>query len=235
MFFEVRNLSVHYDKIEALKGVSLDSEEGLVVAIMGANGAGKSTILKTIFGLKRPSSGEVWFKDGRIDGKSPRQVARLAIGYVPEGKRLFLQMSVLENLLMGAYMRNDRREIEADLEHIYGRFPILKERRSQIAGSLSGGEQQMLAMGRALMARPRLLLMDEPTLGLAPIMVEGIARVIRDINQAGVTIILVEQNARLALSVAHKGYVLERGSVVLQGTSEELIHSEHIKKAYLGG
>jgi branched-chain amino acid transport system ATP-binding protein len=235
MFFELKSLFVHYEKIEALKGVSLVSEEGLVIAIMGANGAGKSTILKAIFGLKRPSGGEVWFRNQRIDGKSPRQIARLGIGYVPEGKRLFLQMTVLENLLMGAYLRKDKREVNEDIDHVYERFPILKQRRYQLSRNLSGGEQQMLATGRALMARPRLLLMDEPTLGLSPIMVQEIARIIRDINKEGVSIILVEQNARLALSVAHKGYVLETGSIVLQGSSQELAHSEHIKRAYLGG
>ena len=235
MFFEVRNLHVHYDKVEALKGISLESSEGLVIAVMGANGAGKTTTLKTISGLKRPTSGEIWFQDQRVDDKSPRQIVRLGISHVPEGKRLFLQMTILENLLMGAYSRNDKREVNRDLDRIYEHFPILKERQSQVAGSLSGGEQQMLAIGRALMARPRLLLMDEPTIGLSPIMVHEIAKIIRDINQEGVSIILVEQNTRLALGLTQRGYVLETGSIVLQGDSQELAHSEYVKKAYLGG
>jgi len=235
MFFEVRNLHVHYDKIEALKGISLDSLEGLITAILGANGAGKSTTLKTISGLKRPTSGEIWFQGQRIDDKSPRHIVKLGISHVPEGKRLFGQMTVLENLLTGAYTRKDKKGVKRDLERVYESFPILKKRQSQVAGSLSGGEQQMLAIGRALMCKPKLLLMDEPTLGLAPIMVQEIAKIIADINQEGVSIILVEQNARLALSLAHKGYVLETGSIVLQGNSQELAHSEYVKKAYLGG
>lgn len=235
MFFEVRNLHVHYDKIEALKGISLDSLEGLITAILGANGAGKSTTLKTISGLKRPTSGEIWFQGQRIDDKSPRHIVKLGISHVPEGKRLFGQMTVLENLLTGAYTRKDKKGVKRDLERVYESFPILKKRQSQVAGSLSGGEQQMLAIGRALMCKPKLLLMDEPTLGLAPIMVQEITKIIADINQEGVSIILVEQNARLALSLAHKGYVLETGSIVLQGNSQELAHSEYVKKAYLGG
>ena len=235
MFFEVRNLHVHYDKIEALKGISLDSLEGLITAILGANGAGKSTALKTISGLKRPTSGEIWFQGQRIDDKSPRHIVRLGISHVPEGKRLFGQMTVLENLLTGAYTRKDKKGVKRDLERVYESFPILKERQSQAAGSLSGGEQQMLAIGRALMCKPKLLLMDEPTLGLAPIMVQEIAKIIADINQEGVSIILVEQNARLALSLAHKGYVLETGSIVLQGDSQELACSGYVKRAYLGG
>lgn len=235
MFFEVRDLHVHYDKVEAVRGVSLESFEGLIIAIMGANGAGKTTTLKTVSGLKRPTSGEIWFRDKRIDDKSPQQIVRLGISHVPEGKRLFLQMTIRENLLMGAYLRNDKRQVNKDLDHVYEHFPALRERQSQLAGSLSGGEQQMLATGRALMAKPKLLLMDEPTLGLAPIMVQEIAKIIRDINQEGVSIVLVEQNARLALGLAHKGYVLETGNIVLEGDSHELANSEYIKKAYLGG
>ncbi len=235
MFFEVRNLHVHYDKIEAVKGISLDSPEGLITAILGANGAGKSTTLKTISALKHPTSGEIWFQGQRIDDKSPRHIVKLGISHVPEGKKLFGQMTVRENLLTGAHIRKDKKGIKRDLERVHESFPILKKRQSQAAGSLSGGEQQMLAIGRALMSKPKLLLMDEPTLGLAPIMVQEIARIIADINQEGISIILVEQNARLALSLAHKGYVLETGRVVLQGDSQELASSEYVKKAYLGG
>ena len=235
MFLEVRDLSVHYNKVEAIKGVSLELSQGQIVAILGANGAGKSTILRAISGVKIPTSGEIWFQGQRIDGKAPREIVKLGISHVPEGKRLFLEMSVEENLLMGAYLRRDRKEVNRSLGRVFEYFPILKERQSQTAGCLSGGEQQMLATARALMSNPQLLLMDEPSLGLSPIMVQEIAKITSAINQGGVSIVLVEQNARLALRLAHKGYVLETGNIVLQGDSGELQGSEYVKKSYLGG
>jgi len=234
MFFAIHNLIAHYQKAEVLKGISLELVEGQVIAILGANGAGKTTTLKVISGLKRPTAGEVWFCGQRIEGKSPGGIVKLGISQVPEGRKIFPQMSVMENLLMGAYLRRGE-EVNRDVEHIYEYFPILKQRQGQLGGSLSGGEQQMLAIGRALMSKPKLLLMDEPTLGLSPIIVQQIAQIIRDINQEGVSIILVEQNAHLALRLAHWGYVLELGSIVVQGSSQELGESEYVKRAYLGG
>jgi len=231
----VRDLRVHYGKAEALKGISIEIDEGEIVTLVGANGAGKTTTLKTISGLKKPTSGSIWFQGQRIDGLPPHQVARLGIAHIPEGRRVLAPMTVLENLEMGAYLRRDRREIGKQLENVYRHFPVLREKAKQRAGSLSGGEQQMLAIARALMGQPKLLLMDEPSLGLSPILVDEVANIIRDINQAGVSIILVEQNAQMALSLANRAYVLEVGEVILSGQARELINDERVKKAYLAG
>ncbi|HSD35815.1 MAG TPA: ABC transporter ATP-binding protein [Alphaproteobacteria bacterium] len=234
MLFRLSDLTVHYQKVAALKGVSLALEDGDIVTLIGANGAGKSTTLRAISGLVRPSAGEIWFDGRRIDRLKPEQIVALGIAHVPEGRRVFPDLTVLENLNTGAYLRRDREAVAADLEKVFHHFPRLKERRRQLARTLSGGEQQMLAMGRALMARPRLLLLDEPSLGLSPVMVQEIARIILDINKGGVPVILVEQNAELALRLARYGYVLETGSVALQGESRSLHENEHVRRAYLG-
>jgi branched-chain amino acid transport system ATP-binding protein len=235
MLLKVKSLQVHYDRVEALKSLSLELGEGMIVALIGANGAGKSTTLKAISGLVRLSSGEIWFQDKRIDKMVPYEIARLGIAHVPEGKRLFPAMSVSENLDMGAYIIKDKIKAAKALETIYEHFPILKERRAQLAGSLSGGQQQMLATARALMSDPHILLMDEPSLGLSPVFVQKVKGIIEDINRKGVSIVLVEQNARMALRLAHKAYVLEVGKVVLEGDARKLSDDEHVKKAYLGG
>ena len=210
-------------------------ENGAIVTLIGANGAGKSTALRAISGLIAISSGEILFREKKIHGLSPQEIVRSGIAHVPEGRRVFPYMTVKENLKLGAFRRKDKEGIRNDLEGVFEHFPVLQDRRSQRAGSLSGGEQQMLAIGRALMSQPLLLLLDEPSLGLAPLMVKEVGRIIREINQKNVGIILVEQNAQMALRLAHKGYVLETGSVVLQGEASELIDNEHVKKAYLGG
>ena len=235
MFLEVRGIWVHYEKVAALQGVSLELDKGEIVCLLGANGAGKTTTLRTISGLKRPSKGEVWYEGQRIDNLRSQEIVRRGIAQVPEGRRIFPHMSVMDNLVMGAYLRKDKTETSRDLEGIFEHFPILKDRRKQLGGSLSGGEQQMLAAARALMTKPRLLLMDEPTLGLSPIMVEEVARIVTDINQIGVSIILVEQNARVALRLAHRAYVLETGRVALSGNAQELANNDHVQRAYLGG
>ncbi|MDH5696306.1 MAG: ABC transporter ATP-binding protein [Dehalococcoidia bacterium] len=235
MLFEIKDLRIHYEGAEALKGISLDVEEGEIVTLIGSNGAGKTTTLRAISGLKSPTAGEIWFEGRRIDQMSPQDVVRLGIIHVPQGRELFPYMSVLENLKLGAFLRRDRGKIKKDLENLLEYFPRLKERSQQQAGTLSGGEQQMLAIACALMGNSRLLLLDEPSSGLSPIMVREIGKIIADINQRGTSILLVEQNARLALRLAHRGYVLETGSIVLQGEAEELLRSEHVKKAYLGG
>ena len=234
MLLEIKDLRVHYGRAEALKGISVNIEEGTIVALIGANGAGKTTTLRTISGLKRPTSGEIWFQGKRIDRMPAHHIVKLGIGHIPEGRGVFAPMTVLDNLLMGAYKRKDRDQIDRDLDSIYQHFPILKERGKQKAGSLSGGEQQMLAVGRALMTNPKLLLMDEPSMGLSPILVAGVGNIIQDINKVGITIILVEQNARMALELANKAYVLEVGSVTLKGEAKELANDERVKKAYLG-
>jgi len=235
MLLNVRDLVVHIGRIEALRGASLEVVEGTIVALLGANGAGKSTTLKTISGLLRPLSGEVLFQGEPIHRSTPREVVALGIVQVPEGRKLFPRMSVLENLEVGAYLRSDSRAaLQQDLERIFEHFPVLRERRRQEAGSMSGGEQQMLAIGRGLMARPKLILLDEPSLGLAPLMVEEIAKIIGEINHSGVTILLVEQNAEMALSIAHHGFVLETGRITLHGSASELLSSETIRLAYLG-
>ena len=236
MLLKIKNLGVHYDQVEVLKAISIDVERATIATILGANGAGKTTTLKTISGLKKPSSGEIWFDGSRIDGLMPQEVVQKGISQIMEGRHVFPKMSVMENLQMGAFLRKDKSGIKQDLDRIFLHFPILKTRLKQIGRSLSGGEQQMLATARALMSQPKLLLMDEPTLGLAPLMVSEIARIVRDINTGGVTILLVEQNVRVALSLCHKGYVLETGAVVISGSRSELIqNSEYGKKAYLGG
>ena len=235
MLLEIKDLRVHYGTGEALRGISLNIDEGAVVSIVGANGAGKTTILRTISGLKKPTAGEIWFQGKRIDGIPAHNIVKLGIAQVPEGKMLFAPMTVLDNLKIGAYLRKDKDMIARDLDNIYQHFPILKERRGQLAGSLSGGQQQMLAIARALMASPRLLLMDEPSTGLSPLLVTEVGNIIRDINQGGISIILVEQNARMAFKLAKRAYILEVGSIVLEGSTEELANSELVKKAYLGG
>ncbi len=234
-WFQVQNLRVFYERVEALKGITIGMENGAIVTLIGANGAGKSTALRAISGLIAISSGEILLGEKKIHGLSPQEIVRSGIAHVPEGRRVFPYMTVKENLKLGAFRRKDKEGIRNDLEGVFEHFPVLRDRRSQRAGSLSGGEQQMLAIGRALMSQPLLLLLDEPSLGLAPLMVKEVGRIIREINQKNVGIILVEQNARMALRLAHKGYVLETGSVVLQGEASELIDNEHVKKAYLGG
>jgi len=234
-WFQVQNLRVFYERVEALKGITIGMENGAIVTLIGANGAGKSTALRAISGLIAISSGEILFREKKIHGLSPQEIVRSGIAHVPEGRRVFPYMTVKENLKLGAFRRKDKEGIRNDLEGVFEHFPVLRDRRSQSAGSLSGGEQQMLAIGRALMSQPLLLLLDEPSLGLAPLMVKEVGRIIREINQKNVGIILVEQNAQMALRLAHKGYVLETGSVVLQGEASELIDNEHVKKAYLGG
>lgn len=232
---KVKDIDVYYGAIHALKTVSINVEQGSIVTLIGANGAGKTTTLKTISGLLRPKSGSVLFKDQDITKIPPEKIVALGLSQVPEGRRVFSTMSVLENLEMGAYLRSDKKGIQQDLENIFTRFPRLKERRKQLAGTLSGGEQQMLAIGRALMARPDLLLMDEPSMGLAPLLVKEIFEIIKDINDKGTTILLVEQNAHMALSIAHKAYVIETGQIVLEGSARDLMNSVQVKKAYLGG
>ncbi|MFC1823611.1 ABC transporter ATP-binding protein [Thermodesulfobacteriota bacterium] len=235
MLFEGKDVRVHYARVEALKGVTLRLDQGMIVSLIGANGAGKSTILKAISGLIKLTSGELLFLGKRIDVMSAYKIARLGIAHVPEGKRLFPSMSVSDNLEMGAYLINDRKILADAYERIYGYFPVLKAKSQHLAGSLSGGEQQMLATGRALMTAPKLLLMDEPSLGLSPILVKTVANIIREINEDGVSIFLVEQNARMALKLAHCAYVLEVGSIALKGDAKDLINNEMVKKAYLGG
>ena len=232
---DVKNVRVHYEKVEAVKGISLGIEEGTVISLIGANGAGKTTILRAISGLKRLTSGEIWFRGKRIDGMPPHAIVKLGIAHVPEGRKVFGLMTVRDNLAVGGFLQKDKGEIKRDFEMIFQHFPILKAREKQLARSLSGGEQQMLAIGRALMVKPKVLLLDEPSLGLSPIMVAEIAKIIEDIKAAGLGILLVEQNASLALRLAERGYVLETGSIVLEGESEELVKNEHVKKAYLGG
>ena len=230
---KVSDINVFYGQIHAIKGASFEVNQGEIVALIGANGAGKSTILKTVSGLLRPRGGSVRFLDQDITHTEPHNIVRKGLAQVPEGRRIFLQMTVMENLEMGAF--TTKRLNPEDIENVFERFPRLKERRRQVAGTLSGGEQQMLAMGRALMSRPRLLMLDEPSMGLAPILVDQIFGIIKELNDAGTTILLVEQNAGKALEIASRAYVLETGHIVLTGTGEELRESEDIKKAYLGG
>lgn len=232
---KVNGINVFYGNIHALKGVSLEINEGEIVTLIGANGAGKSTLLKTLSGLLKPKSGTIEYLGGSISGKAPQSIVKAGISHVPEGRRVFANMSVEENLELGAYLRKDSKEIRKDIQNVYELFPRLEERRKQLSGTLSGGEQQMLAMGRAIMAKPKLLLLDEPSMGLAPLMVKTIFQIIEKINQDGTTILLVEQNANMALSVADRAYVIETGRVEISGTAAELQASEEIKKAYLGG
>jgi branched-chain amino acid transport system ATP-binding protein len=234
VLLELKNIKVRYDKAEALRGVSLHVDQGEIVALIGSNGAGKTTTLRVISGLVSPISGEVRLDGGRIDDLPPHAIVKKGIAHVPEGRRVFSTLTVEDNVELGAYLRSDKEAIGRDFERIYQSFPILKQRRKQAAGSLSGGEQQMLAMARALMASPRLLLLDEPSLGLAPLMVREIARIIAEINRRGVTVVLIEQNARMALRLAHRAYVLELGDILLQGPAAELARDDTVKRAYLG-
>jgi branched-chain amino acid transport system ATP-binding protein len=231
---EVDNVHSFYGNIEALKGVSVTVEQGEIVTLIGANGAGKSSTLKTISGLLRPRQGSVRFNGVDLRSTPPHKIVFLGIVQVPEGRRVFGRLTVEENLEMGAYSRDDRPGIAASLEHVFSLFPRLKERRGQVAGTLSGGEQQMLATGRALMANPKVLLMDEPSMGLAPVLVDSIFNTIDELHRSGTTILLVEQNARMALQVADRGYVLQSGEIVLSGTAAELRANETVRKAYLG-
>ena len=232
---KIENLQVHYGGIQALRGISLEVPDGRIVTLIGANGAGKSTTLRSITGLVKASGGSVQWDGQELLGKSIDKIISTGIAMSPEGRRVFPDMTVLENLKIGAYLRRDKAEIEKDIQWVYSLFPRLEERSWQLAGTLSGGEQQMLAMGRALMSNPKLLMLDEPSMGLAPILVEQIFDIIKNLHKAGTTILLVEQNAQAALSVADRGYVLETGKIVTTGTGAELLASPAIKKAYLGG
>lgn len=234
MMLSVKDLNVYYGPIHAVKGVSFDVNQGEIVTLIGANGAGKSTILKTVSGLLKPKGGEVDFMDKKISGTAPHKIVELGIAHVPEGRRIFTKMTVEENLEMGAFTAPSA-SVEESKEQVFQRFPRLKERRKQTAGTLSGGEQHMLAMGRALMSKPSLMMLDEPSMGLAPILVEQVFDIIRELHEAGTTILLVEQNARMALSIADRAYVLETGKISLSGTGRELAESESVRKAYLGG
>ena len=230
----VENLNVYYGSIHAIKGVSFEVNEGEIVCLIGANGAGKSTTLNTIAGLLKPRTGTVVFQDKPLVGVPPHQIVSRGLALCPEGRRVFLQLTVQENLEMGAYTR-PKGEIQQSIEQVYQQFPRLKERYKQVAGTLSGGEQQMLAMGRALMSKPKLMMLDEPSMGLAPLLVEQIFEIIEKLNQTGTTILLVEQNARMALSIANRGYVLETGRVVSSASAQDLLHDDAVRKAYLGG
>lgn len=232
---EIKDLNVHYGVIHAIKGISLKVEDGEIVTLIGANGAGKTTTLRTISGLKKPTNGEILLNGVNIVNTTAQERVKMGIIHVPEGRHVFSQMTVLENLELGAYLRKDKDGIAKDLKMVYERFPILQDRRKQAAGTLSGGEQQMLAIGRALMSRPKILFLDEPSMGLSPLLVKEIFNIIEDINKAGTTILLVEQNASMALQIANHAYVIETGSIVLSGTGADLMQSEDIKKAYLGG
>lgn len=231
---EIKSLNVYYDAIHALKDVSFRVNKGEIVSLIGANGAGKTTTLHAISGLLRPKSGEVRFLDEDITKVEAHNILKKGLAQAPEGRRVFAQMTVQENLDMGAYARKDRRHLEDEMDQVFQSFPRLKERRKQVAGTLSGGEQQMLAIGRALMSKPQLLLLDEPSMGLAPILVKEIFSIIRGINAQGVTVLLVEQNARMALSIANRAYVMETGCIVMEGEAKALLHNEEVKKAYLG-
>lgn len=232
---EIKNLNVHYGVIHALKNISLKVNQGEIVTLLGSNGAGKTTTLRTISGLHKATSGEIVFKGTDITNLSASKRVEMKISQVPEGRRIFPAMTVVENLELGAYLRRDKANINKDMDYVYELFPILGQRKKQTAGTLSGGEQQMLAMGRALMSRPEILLLDEPSMGLAPLLVREIFDIIVNINKDGTTILLVEQNAKIALSIADRAYVIETGSIVMSGTGEELANSDEIQKAYLGG
>lgn len=232
---KVDNINLYYGNIHALKGISLEVEQGEIVTLIGANGAGKTSILKNISGLTASRSGKISFEGKDITASPAQEIVKLGISQVPEGRRIFANMSVFENLELGAFLENNKGVVRERMEKVFQRFPRLAERKNQSAGTLSGGEQQMLAMGRALMSMPKLLLLDEPSMGLAPILVQEIFSIIKEINETGTTILVVEQNAHMALSIAHKAYVLETGRIVLSGTAAEVAASEDVKKAYLGG
>ena len=231
---EIRDLKVYYGMIQAIKGISFDVNQGEVSALIGANGAGKTTTLQTITGTLSPKSGSIFFEGTDITKVPGYQIVSLGMAHVPEGRRVFSQLSVLENIKLGAYTRKDKKEVEESIRRVYRSFPRLEERKNQLAGTLSGGEQQMLAMGRALMSKPRIILMDEPSMGLSPIFVEEVFRIIKEISAEGTTVLLVEQNAKKALTIADRAYVLETGKIVLQGDAKELLNNESVKKAYLG-
>ena len=231
---EVKDLEVSYGMIQAIKGISFEVNQGEVIALIGANGAGKTTILHTVTGLLAPKAGKILFEGRDITKVPAHKIVSMGMAHVPEGRRVFAQLSVYENLKMGAYTRKDKQEIEETLEHVYQRFPRLKERRNQMAGTLSGGEQQMLAMGRALMSKPKIILMDEPSMGLSPIFVNEIFDIIREVSASGTTVLLVEQNAKKALAIADRAYVLETGKIALSGNADKLMNDDSIKKAYLG-
>lgn len=231
---QIDDIHTYYGNIHALKGISLTVNEGEIVTLIGANGAGKSTTLKTVSGLLTPRQGKIYFQGREITGMPAHDVTGLGLVQVPEGRRVFSQLTVQENLEVGAYLRNDNAGVQADIEKVYNLFPRLRERRRQVSGTLSGGEQQMLAIGRAMMSRPRLLLMDEPSMGLAPVLIDTIFDTILDLNKSGTTILVVEQNARKALQVAHRGYVLQTGNITISGSATELLHDERVIEAYLG-
>ena len=232
---EVKDLEVYYGVIQALKGISFEVNEGEVVTLIGANGAGKTTTMQSIMGLIHPSHGEIYYDGQKINGIPSHKIVKLGMTQVPEGRRIFSELTVYENLLMGAYTRTDKDGIEKDFKDIYELFPRLEERKNQIAGTLSGGEQQMLAMGRAIMSKPKLLMLDEPSMGLSPLLVDQVFEIIKHFHEIGTTILLVEQNANKSLAISDRAYVLENGKIVLTGTGKELLASEEIKKAYLGG
>ncbi len=231
---EIKDIEVFYGMIQAIKGVSFEVNEGEVIALIGANGAGKTTILHSITGLIAPKKGQILFEGQDITSTPAHKIVSMGMAHVPEGRRVFAQLTVLENLKMGAFTRKDKDEIEESMIRVYKRFPRLEERKNQMAGTLSGGEQQMLAMGRALMSRPRIILMDEPSMGLSPIFVNEIFDIIREVSEGGTTVLLVEQNAKKALAIADRAYVLETGKIVLDGKAEELLNDDSVKKAYLG-
>ncbi len=235
MLLSLKDVKVHYGKAEAIKGINIDVTEGSVTGLIGANGAGKSTIMRAISGLVPISAGEIWFQNNRLDGKATHEIVKLGIAQVPEHRKLFPFMSVMQNIKTGAYLRNDREAIKKDLDKILQRFPILGQRRNQRASTLSGGEQQMLAIGRALMARPKLLLMDEPSLGLAPLVVQSLVDIIGEINKDGISVLLVEQNAGLAFSATELLYVLSVGTITLEGKTKELMTNEIVRESFLGG
>jgi len=232
---EVKNLDVHYGVIQAIKNISFEVNEGEIVTLIGANGAGKTTTMQSIMGLIHPSHGEIYYDGQKINGIPSHKIVKLGMTQVPEGRRIFSELTVYENLLMGAYTRTDKDGIEKDFKDIYALFPRLEERKNQIAGTLSGGEQQMLAMGRAIMSKPKLLMLDEPSMGLSPLLVDQVFDIIKELHENGTTILLVEQNANKSLAISDRAYVLENGKIALSGTGAELLASEEIKKAYLGG
>lgn len=231
---EIKDLQVYYGVIQAIKGISFTVNEGEIIALIGANGAGKTTILHTISGLISAKTGSVKFMDKELTKTAPHKIVQMGMAHVPEGRRIFQELSVYENLKLGAFTRKDKAEIEQSIQMVYERFPRLEERKKQIAGTLSGGEQQMLAMGRALMSKPKIILMDEPSMGLSPLLVSEIFDIIKSINESGTTVLLVEQNAKKALSIANRAYVLETGNIVLEGSAKDLMNDDSIKKAYLG-
>jgi branched-chain amino acid transport system ATP-binding protein len=231
---KIKDLYVNYGGIKALQGINIDVPEGKIITLIGGNGAGKSTTLRTAIGLVKPASGKILYNGEDLTGQKTMEIVKKGMALVPEGRRVFANLTVMENLVLGSYSRKDKEEIETDQEKVFAIFPRLKERLKQKAGTLSGGEQQMLALGRAIMTKPKLLMMDEPSLGLAPLIVKGIFNVIKEINSLGVTILLIEQNAKAALEVADFGYVLETGKIVLEGTGTDLLNNDDVKKAYLG-